>query len=339
MGNVRAEDLQQGSAEVFISYSSQDRERITQIADELEGGGIHVWLDRNKIPGASNYGLEIVRGIKSCKVFMLMCSNASMRSRNVKAEIQLAWKYERPYLPILLEEISYPEQLQYWLEGYQWIEVMNFPNERWLPRVIHSLRLAGVAGQDLPLSSGQAECSVKAIQWSKGLKSLRSIAKFTDQIWPVPALSADRGPVGTARGLGAPQDSVQHGFPLGSRVRLALESDREGHLLLLDEGPEEIVYCLCPSLFAPETRIRQGRTYLPQKGSPHDSFVVTGKPGREHLLAIITDDPLDLDWMPKEPRIPARVLHPGEIGTLLAMLQGLEGNRWVALSTYFDVLL
>jgi len=60
---------------------------------------------------------EIVRGIKGCKVLLLMCSDAALRSRNVKQEIQLAWKYERPYLPLLLEPTSFPEQLEYWLEA------------------------------------------------------------------------------------------------------------------------------------------------------------------------------------------------------------------------------
>ncbi len=56
-----------------------------------------------------------------------MFSAASMRSGNVKQEIQLAWHYRRPYLPLLLDESirgSYPGQIQYWLEGCQWIEVL-----------------------------------------------------------------------------------------------------------------------------------------------------------------------------------------------------------------------
>jgi TIR domain len=83
-------------AEVFISYSSRDRERVIKIAGQLEEAGVKLWLDRNKIAGGLNYGPEIVRGIKNCKVLMLMTTDASMRSRNVKQEIQLAWKYERP---------------------------------------------------------------------------------------------------------------------------------------------------------------------------------------------------------------------------------------------------
>ena len=65
---------------------------------------------------------------------------------------------------------------------------------------------------------------------------------------------------------------------------------------------------------------------------------MTGEPGREHLLAIITEEPLGLDWMPLDSRIPARTLSPNDIDSLLKLLQDLEGDRWTALSTFFDVL-
>jgi tetrahydromethanopterin S-methyltransferase subunit G len=41
--------------------------------------------------------------------------------------------------------------------------------------------------------------------------------------------------------------------------------------------------------------------------------------------------------MPNDPKMPARVLSPADIDTLLARLRDLEGDRWTALATYFDV--
>lgn len=343
-----------GQADVFISYSSSDRERVLDISSRLVAAGMSVWIDRNKIEGGRNYGSEIVQGIKNCKVLILMCSDAAMRSRNVKQEIQLAWKYERPYLPLLLEPTSFPEQIEYWLEGHQWIEVMANRPEEWLPQVLQALTSAGLRCSGKEDAAGQQgiqaglgaseEPRVDApappvLQLERGLEGLRSIAKFTDQIWPVPTNRVGRGGSQSAsRGLGAPQEDVQHGHRLGSRLSLSIESDRAGYLMLLDEGPENIVYCLCPSWFAPDTRLREGRCYLPQAGSRYDSFVVSGEPGREHLLAVITDEPLGLDWLPPEPKTPARVLSQADINDLLGKLRNQEADRWTALSTYFDVI-
>ncbi len=324
--------------EVFVSYASRNRERVVQLAGDLESAGVTIWRDQTEILGGENYGPKIVHGIKNCKVLLLVCTDASMRSRNVKQEIQLAWHYGRPYLPLLVEPINnYPEQVQYWLEGWQWIEVLDRPAARWLPQVLQALAKAGVNSK-LP-TTVTGEPLVEPTPPAHGLEGLRVLARFTDQIWPVPADRVQRGASRSAlRDLGAPQDGVQHGLRLGSRVCLAIESDRDGHLLLLDEGTSGKLYCLCPSAFAPETRLVAGRSYLPQQASRYDAFVVSGNPGREHLLAILTDAPLGLEWIPNKPKVPARVLSPVDIDTLLARIHELEANRWTALSTYFDVI-
>ena len=325
--------------EVFISYSSWNRDRVIKIADTLREEGVNLWLDRDKIPGGTNWSKEIVRAIKNCRLMILMCSDASVRSRNVKAEIQLAWKYEKLYLPLMLEPISFPEQIEYFLEGWQWIEVANQPEEQWLPKVFNALRNIGIHVKGSGAASAESGDLVQPKRIAKGLSSLRAIAKFTDRIWPVPSgAMTPQTLTASTRGLGAPQEDVQHGFPLGSRVQLIIESDREGHLTLLDEGPEGLIYCLCPSWFAPETRLVPGKNLLPQPAARYNSFMLTGKPGREQLLALITDTPFNLDWIPADPKTPARVLGQKDTDTLLAKLRNLESTQWVALSTYFDVL-
>jgi hypothetical protein len=175
-----------GVGDVFISYSSRDRDRVIHIANQLERLGVSCWLDREKIAGASNYGPEIVTGIKGCKVLLVCCSDASLRSKNVKQEIQLGWKYDRPYLPLLLENVSYPEQVEYWLEGWQWISASDGSVDHWLPRLIASLVNAGV--ESAKEAHGQFRIvSTVMPKPQSGLAGLRALARFTDQIWPIPA--------------------------------------------------------------------------------------------------------------------------------------------------------
>src|SRR6516162_6330612 len=102
--------------DVFVSYASHDRERVTVIADLLRSLGVQLWLDHHRLTGGARWAQEIVRAIKACKVLLLMCSDAAMRSRAVSQEIQLAWKYKLNYLPLLLEQTSFPEQLEFFLE-------------------------------------------------------------------------------------------------------------------------------------------------------------------------------------------------------------------------------
>jgi predicted ATPase len=133
---------------VFISYASADRERVLHVVEALRAAGLQVWIDQEAIPGGTVYAPEIVGGIERCHALVLMCSAASLASPNVRQEIALAWKYRRPYLPLLLEPVAIPREVEYWLEGSQWVEVLDQPEAVWLPRVLTALGRFGVAVGD-----------------------------------------------------------------------------------------------------------------------------------------------------------------------------------------------
>jgi len=130
---------------VFVSYASADRERILPLVGAMERAGVAVWLDQQGIAGGENYALQIAEAIEHCAALMLMCSAASLSSRNVKQEVGLAWKYERPYLPLLLEAVTIPKEIEYFLEMAQWIEVLEKPEGAWLPQVLAALAPLGIA--------------------------------------------------------------------------------------------------------------------------------------------------------------------------------------------------
>ncbi|MGH8547904.1 MAG: protein kinase domain-containing protein [Methylococcales bacterium] len=347
------------SAEVVIAYCGQDLRQALELAERLKEAGAKTWMADHGHEIIRTNRCESIQAIRQCKVVLLLCSDAALRSERVKQELQLAWIHERPFLPCLIEPLDFPDQAAYWFEGKRWIDAVNMPPDRWFPVVLKALLSHGVRCPGIKPAGLDGAPVIEPTRLDDSLESLWSVASFTDQIWPLPA---GEGQLVTAhravRGLGAPQEDVQHGYRLGSRVRLAIEiehlnhrksssrglgvvfeSEFHGHLLLLDKGPEGILYCLCPSAFAPDTRLRSGRNDFPQMESRYPSFQVTGKPGREHLLAIVTDEPLGLDWMPRDPaKEPARVLCSADIDVLLARLRGLAGDRWTAMSTYFDVV-
>jgi len=98
--------------DVFLSYSRQDKDAALCLADTLEAVGVRVWLDREPIAGGTSWGTEIVEGIKGCTALIILCTPAVMQSRNVRQKIQLAWRYERAYVPVMLEAVEFPEQVQ-----------------------------------------------------------------------------------------------------------------------------------------------------------------------------------------------------------------------------------
>jgi predicted ATPase len=135
---------------VFISYATADRPRALHVADLLETPGISVWIDRKSIAGGTSWSSEIVRGIESCAVFVLLSSASALASPNVQQEIQLAWDSRRPILPLMLDSARPPEAIRYALAGRQWIDVLDRPDEQWLPDVLRALAGLGVRSSAQP---------------------------------------------------------------------------------------------------------------------------------------------------------------------------------------------
>src|SRR5680860_1766994 len=100
-----------GSAYLFLSYASADREGALAIASTLESREIPVWIDRKGISGGSSWAEEIVGAVRGCAVVAVLCSAASMDSRNVRQELQLAWDEDRPVLPLMLEPVEFPDAI------------------------------------------------------------------------------------------------------------------------------------------------------------------------------------------------------------------------------------
>lgn len=150
-GQLRAQ-LQERSY-VFLSYASVDRARALALAEQIERAGVRVWIDRQDIAAGTQWGAEIVQSIRGCTALLVLCSAAAMASRNVRQEIQVAWKYGRPYLPLILEPITFPAELEYQLEGWQWVEILGHPSATWLPPLLEALARLGLEAGPPPSDS------------------------------------------------------------------------------------------------------------------------------------------------------------------------------------------
>lgn len=86
---------------------------------------------------------------------------------------------------------------------------------------------------------------------------------------------------------------------LGSYIRFEINFDTSGHLLLLQKDTIGNICCFCPSCFASQPHLSTGKTILPQEGAPMKSFLIEGEPGTEQILAILTQEPPTLHWLPQ----------------------------------------
>jgi predicted ATPase len=124
---------------LFLSYAAADRERALAVADALQDAGVPVWIDRRGIGGGELWAAEITAAIRNCAALALLCTSTSVRSRNVRQEVQLAWDHDRPILPLLLEPVQFPDEIAYFLQGRQWIEVDLSDESQWTDRVARAM--------------------------------------------------------------------------------------------------------------------------------------------------------------------------------------------------------
>lgn len=138
-------------SDVFLSYSSKDREQALALAHRLQSAGFDVWIDKNAIHGATNWSTEIVRALDECRLVILLISEASMASKNCAKEVTIAAEADKRILPVELQHIQYPEAFRYHLAG---IQRVSFADTEAIVRSIERFGLSGSGSQLSPPSDG-----------------------------------------------------------------------------------------------------------------------------------------------------------------------------------------
>jgi TIR domain len=110
---------------IFISYSRQDQAAIEKIAGVLVDAGADIWIDRQGIAGGSKWRPAIVDAIESADVVLLALSPNSVRSDNVRKELDLTEEFKKKILPVEIERASIPKEISYQLVGLQRIDLYS----------------------------------------------------------------------------------------------------------------------------------------------------------------------------------------------------------------------
>ncbi|HEL4845749.1 MULTISPECIES: TIR domain-containing protein [Stenotrophomonas] len=139
---------------VFISYASDDRERVLPYFERLRQQGFSPWIDQLILPGQS-WELEITRNFKSANAIIIFMSARSVTKRGfVQREAKDALELMRNKLhgdifiiPVLLEDCEVPDQIS---DNYQHID-LNVEGA-W-DQVVASLKLAAQQ-QSVDLADG-----------------------------------------------------------------------------------------------------------------------------------------------------------------------------------------
>lgn len=134
----------QSNPDIFVSYSSEDRSIVLPVIDSLCARGIRIWIDRYQIPGGAEYTQEIPHAIGQVKGVLLFASPNAFTSRNVRRELDIAWKKEKRVIPVFLTQIGVPESFEWYLESVQHILLHDVPPEQWPDLISEPLAKWGI---------------------------------------------------------------------------------------------------------------------------------------------------------------------------------------------------
>jgi hypothetical protein len=112
--------------DIFISYSSANKDKADYICEKLEERGLKCWIAPRDIKRSSNYAEEIMLGLKEVDLVLLVFSKNAHQSIYVTEEIENAFKFKKAILTFKLDETipeAIPEdKMGFFLKNKQWLD-------------------------------------------------------------------------------------------------------------------------------------------------------------------------------------------------------------------------
>lgn len=111
------------SADIFVSFASQDSKIAQTICTALETRGFKCWIASRDIMPGENFQSTIVRAIRSAKVLLLVFSSNSNRSDEMTKELALASQQKLIVVPLRVENVTPSDAFAYEFATRQWIDL------------------------------------------------------------------------------------------------------------------------------------------------------------------------------------------------------------------------
>lgn len=88
---------------VFVSYSRNNLDAVTQLVEDLQAVGVDTWHDQI-LTGGQRWWDNILANIRACDIFVFALSSESWDSEACKSELDYAMQLSKPILPVLVSE-------------------------------------------------------------------------------------------------------------------------------------------------------------------------------------------------------------------------------------------
>ena len=132
----RPGEVGDGKIDVFLSYSSKNKNVADAVVAEFEQHGIRCWYAPRDIVPGQEWVTAIHDAITACSLFVLIYTDSSNESKQVANEVALAFNSGKTLIPFRLSDAEMSSELEYYLTRVHWLDAVNPP----LRQSIESLR-------------------------------------------------------------------------------------------------------------------------------------------------------------------------------------------------------
>lgn len=146
--------------DVFISYSTIDREPADAMYHYIKSQGIGCWMAPHDVPAGHAWPGAIMKAIRACNVLVLILTAKSNASEDVITEVHLAAELKKQIVTVRMEEIELSDDLQYYLSRRHHLAAIGLDKEAMHARLIASLRT--LLPETIPTTESGAEVTTRS---------------------------------------------------------------------------------------------------------------------------------------------------------------------------------
>jgi WD40 repeat protein len=128
------------SHDVFISYSSKDKNAANAVCAVLERNGIRCWIAPRDVTPGMVWGAVIVGAIHGAKIMVLVFSGAANTSPQIEREVERAISKGIPVIPFRIEDVQPSDSLEYFISASHWLDAFTDPLEQHLEKLAKVVR-------------------------------------------------------------------------------------------------------------------------------------------------------------------------------------------------------
>ncbi|MFZ2096525.1 MAG: toll/interleukin-1 receptor domain-containing protein [Anaerolineales bacterium] len=158
------------SYDIFISYSSEDKNVADAVVAALENRGIRCWYAPRDIEAGTDWGDSITHAINDSTLMLLIFSKNSNRSKRVLDEVYYAISEGKTIIPFRIENLDPSGAMRLHLSSRHWLDAYDPSWEAHINKLVDTaasnLNIESKLSDDLSLiHSPSKKPGVKGLPW------------------------------------------------------------------------------------------------------------------------------------------------------------------------------